>query len=194
MSTRRIPTFYERLDHGARMTITLSGPPGSGTTTLACLLTERLGFRHVNTGQIFRDLALEHGMSLPEFGLYATEHGEVDEELDRRQLEFARQGGIVLEGRLAGHLTHRHKAAAFRIFLEAALELRAERVAVRDCKVLHEARAEMVERARIERARFLDHYQVDIKDMAIYDLVLDSAVAGPEALAEKVLCAYLSTS
>lgn len=174
----------------SRRTITISGPPGSGTTTLAQVLVEHLGLRYVNTGQLFRDLAGEYGMTLQEFGRYASDHREVDDELDRRQLDLARQGGIVLEGRLAGHYTHRFQVDALRVFLSAAPEVRAARIGQRDGHTTAEAASQMTERAVLERARYLEHYHIDIEDTGVYDLVLDSASASPEQLAQEVLRVY----
>ena len=170
----------------AAKTITISGPPGSGTTTVAKLLGARLGLRYVNTGQIFRELAHEHGMSLPEFGHYACEHREVDDELDKRQLEIAHSGSVILEGRLAGHLTERHRVEALRVFIDADPKIRAARIAQRDGQDVAQAFTQMSERATLERQRYLEHYDIDIEDTSIYHLVLDSSAASPQNLAEEI--------
>ena len=49
------------------MKITISGLPGSGTTTVAKLLAERLGYKLISAGDVFRKLAMERGMTLEEF-------------------------------------------------------------------------------------------------------------------------------
>ena len=54
--------------------ITVSGLPGSGTSTACDTLCEKLGWAYVNAGRIFRELAEESGLSLAEFG----ERAEVD--------------------------------------------------------------------------------------------------------------------
>jgi CMP/dCMP kinase len=80
--------------------ITVSGPPGSGTTTTAEHVAARLGIIFLPGGEVFRAMAVERGMSLAAFGAYASEHPEVDVELDGRLGERARAGGVVIESRL----------------------------------------------------------------------------------------------
>ena len=73
-------------------TITISGLPGTGKTTVAKLLEQRLGLRYVYSGEIFRQLAQKHHMSLEEFGKYCESHREIDEELDQYQLDYSTTG------------------------------------------------------------------------------------------------------
>ncbi|PNX46571.1 MAG: cytidylate kinase, partial [Thermoplasmata archaeon M11B2D] len=56
------------------VTITISGLPGTGKTTIARLLEKHLGLRYVYSGEIFRKLAKKHRMSLEEFGRYCESH------------------------------------------------------------------------------------------------------------------------
>ena len=51
-------------------TITISGPPGSGTTTISKLLSKRLKLPHVYAGEIFRKEAEKKGMTLSDFSKY----------------------------------------------------------------------------------------------------------------------------
>ena len=48
--------------------IAVSGLPGSGTTTTSLRLAERLQWRYINAGSIFRSMAAEAGVTLAEFG------------------------------------------------------------------------------------------------------------------------------
>jgi len=168
-------------------TITLSGPPGSGTTTAAKLLAKQTGYEYVNTGEIFRKLAAEYHMSPTQFGAYVCTHPEIDDELDRRQIELARRGQLVLEGRLSGHLSKRNAIAAFCVYLDAPLQVRAARVSRRDSLELELATRDMVERARLEKERYLEHYQIDLDDYSVYDLVIDSSKSSPQEIVRKVL-------
>jgi len=167
--------------------VTVSGLPGSGTSTACRLLQEQLGFRWVNTGQIFREMAKEHGMNLNEFGIYAQNHHEIDEELDRRQLEMARQGEIILEGRLSGQVLKRGGAAGVAVWVDAPEEVRLSRVSFRDGLTVEEARQFTLTREKLERQRYLEIYGIDLCDLSLYDLVLDSSKLDPQAIADAII-------
>ena len=63
--------------------MTISGHPGSGTSTLVNGLCDELNWKMMNGGQIFRDTAASKGMSLEAFGQYCIEDESVDKELDQ---------------------------------------------------------------------------------------------------------------
>jgi CMP/dCMP kinase len=166
--------------------ITVSGPPGSGTTTTAQHVSARLEIALVPGGAVFRAMARERGMSLAEFGLYATDHPEVDVELDARLAERGRVGGVVIESRLAGWIAHNEGLDAVTVFVDCEPRVRAERVAAREGLAVERALADNMERERVERARYLALYGIDIEDTSIYDLVLDSGTLSPSELADRV--------
>jgi predicted cytidylate kinase len=169
--------------------ITVSGPPGSGTTTTAERVAARLEVDLVPGGEVFRAMARERGFSLAEFGRFATEHPEVDLELDVRLAERARRGGVVIESRLAAWIARNEGLVAVTTFMDCAPEVRAERVGGRDGVSLARAMADNAERQRIERDRYLALYGIDIEDLSVYDLVLDSGSLGPDELADRIVAA-----
>jgi CMP/dCMP kinase len=169
--------------------VTVSGPPGSGTTTTGEHVAARLELDLVPGGEVFRAMAVERGMSLPVFGRYATDHPEVDVELDARLALRARAGSVVLESRLAGWIAHNEKLAAVTAWIDCDPEIRARRVAEREGVDVARARADNDERQLVERARYLALYGIDMADLAIYDLVLDSGVLGPDELADQIVAA-----
>jgi CMP/dCMP kinase len=169
--------------------VTVSGPPGSGTTTTGEHVAARLELDLVPGGEVFRAMAVERGMSLPVFGRYATDHPEVDVELDARLALRARAGSVVLESRLAGWIAHNEKLAAVTAWIDCDPEIRARRVAEREGVDVARARADNDERQLVERARYLALYGIDMADLAIYDLVLDSGVLRPDELADQIVAA-----
>ncbi len=87
------------------MRITVSGPPGSGTTSLAKYLVKRHDFSLISAGgEVFRGLAAERNMELAAFGRLAEEDISVDRMIDARQKEIgeARDDIIIEGGRLRG--------------------------------------------------------------------------------------------
>jgi CMP/dCMP kinase len=171
--------------------ITISGLPGSGTSTLSRMLAAHTGWTYLNTGAVFRQLAQEAGVTLPEFGRRAEADADIDRQLDARMLQLAdaAEVGCVLEGRLMGWMAHRHQLPALKVWLDATPTTRVGRVASRDGQDLLRAEVEIEERERSERLRYLLHHDIDLADTSIYDLILDSAQAPPAELQAQALTA-----
>ena len=168
--------------------IAISGPPGTGTTTIAKSLAKKLNMKYANAGMIFRELAREYGMSLMEFQDYALKHPEIDEEIDRRSIELLKAGGYVVEGRLAAHMAVRANISeTLKVYLKASEEARAKRVAKREGIPIEEALKHVKERAKKERDRYLRIYGLDVDDISIYDLVIDTTYLDPETIVEIII-------
>jgi predicted cytidylate kinase len=163
--------------------ITISGLPGSGTTTVSRLVADALELARVPGGEVFRQLAAEAGMSLAEFGVLAQSRPEIDRELDDRLEAHAREGGCVIESRLAGWIATRAGLLAVQVWVECDEQVRAERVAARDGTTPEQALADNAARSDLERARYRAVYEIDLDDRSTYDLVLDSTRTSPEDLA-----------
>ena len=154
------------------MRITISGPPGSGTTSLAKYLGQKHGFRVISAGEMFRSLAQESGMSLADFGKHAESDPAVDKLIDARQKEIAEaEDNLIAEGRLSGWMVSN---ADLRIWLSASINCRTQRISSRDGEAEEEARRLTEERQECERTRYLGYYTIDINDLSVYDLVLSS--------------------
>ena len=57
------------------MVVTIDGPAGAGKSTVARAVAERLGYRHVDTGEMYRELtavALERGVDLDDAAALAA--------------------------------------------------------------------------------------------------------------------------
>ena len=156
------------------MLVTISGPAGSGKSTAAAALAEALAFDHVSGGDIFRELADERGYTTLEFNKLAEEDKQIDLDLDRRLRSIAAErDDVVLESRLSGWLAGDH--ADFRIWLDAPLSVRAERIADREGKAVAETREETAARQGSEADRYEEYYGINITDLTIYDLSVNTA-------------------
>jgi cytidylate kinase len=168
------------------MLITVSGPAGSGKSTLAAGLADALGYEHVSGGDIFRALAEERGVSLVEFNQLAEEDDQIDRDLDRRLRTTARDADdLVLESRLAGWMAGDY--ADLRLWLDAPLDARATRIADREEKPIEQVREETRTRADSEKQRYEDYYDIDIDDLSIYDLSVNTARWSADACLSLVL-------
>lgn len=169
------------------MLITISGVPGSGKTTVAKLLAARLGLPHVYAGDLYRQAARRRGLTLEQFnGLCERDHS-IDRQLDADMAARARQGDVVLEGRLAGYLAAEDGLDALKVWLDASDEVRAQRVAQREDAdwraVLEENRA----RHGSDSKRYKTIYGYDLADTGVYDVVLSTDARTPEALVEELV-------
>jgi CMP/dCMP kinase len=158
---------------GALMRITVSGLPGSGTTSLSRYLAERHEFSMISAGEVFRQLAKENNMELAEFGELAKKDASYDKMIDARQKEIARErDDIIVEGRLSGWMVD---DADLRIWLYAPISCRINRIVFRDqVSDIKTAEHLTLERERCEADRYRTYYSIDISDLSIYHIILNS--------------------
>jgi len=169
------------------MKITISGLPGSGTTTVARLLAEKLGYKLISAGEVFRRLAMERGMTLEELSRYAEDNPEIDLYIDKMQRELAeKEDNVIVEGRLSGWMIK----DAFKVWIYADPEIRYERIAKREGIELSRARVETKRREELERRRYKKFYSIDIDDISIYHIAINSGLFKPEEVVEIILKAF----
>jgi CMP/dCMP kinase len=147
----------------------------------------QLGLAHFDGGTIFRQLAADAGLTLAEFGRRAELRPEIDLEVDRRLAERAKEGGVVLESRLAGWIALNEGLEGLRVWLECREDVRASRVAVRDGLDAEKALETNRTRERSERSRYRSYYGIDLDDLGPYDRVLDSAASAPDELVATIV-------
>jgi len=167
------------LDAG-RLVVTVAGPHGSGRSTQARLIAERYGLRYVSAGALFRERAAELGLSLEEMSRKASEDRDFDVYLDTRTREEARMGGVVIDATLSGWMAD---GADLRLYLACPLGERVSRIAEREGRGVDEVVAETRFRDDCERRRFREFYGVDVDDLSVYDLVVNTALFDAGAVA-----------
>jgi len=168
------------------MRITLGGLPGSGTTTLATILCEKLKLEYLSAGMIFRELALDSGLSLAEFGKIAENDSEFDLMIDRKQKEVAMsKDDILIEGRLSGFMID----ADLKVWIDAPLDVRAKRIVEREGIPLKKATEDIVVREACEHSRYMTYYNIDLRDHHIYDLIINSSKLDPHSITDKIISA-----
>ena len=88
--------------------ITISGHPGSGTSTLVKGICDSKGWTSLNGGDIFRSEAKNRGLSLSEFGDLCANDFSVDKSLDEilKSNMTDMNGPDVMESRLSGWWAH----------------------------------------------------------------------------------------
>ncbi|KYC51727.1 MAG: cytidylate kinase [Candidatus Methanofastidiosum methylothiophilum] len=172
------------------MRITIGGPPGSGKTTVAKLVSIQVGFKHIYTGEIFRTLAKEKGLSLEDFSKLAENDYSIDIEVDKRQKELGQQENIVLEGRMARFMI----IPDFSIWVTAPFDTRVNRLAQRENLPYQEVYKNTKLREESERNRYQKIYNVDIYNLSAYDLVINSAHWNAEGVSQIIVAAIRNRS
>jgi cytidylate kinase len=171
------------------MIITVSGAPGTGTTSLSRSLAAELGLQWINSGEIFRRIAEQKNVTIRELNRLAERGPEIDYLIDDAQKSLATRGdGGIFEGRLSGHLL----AADLKVGLKADIRVRASRIARREAKLLEDAIRETRVREESEARRYKMYYNIDIHDLGIYDLVVDTGRFDESGTLSTVLAAVRS--
>ncbi len=166
--------------------ISLAGDLGSGKSTVAKILVERLGAEYYSTGAIVRSIAEKHGMSVVELNVYMETHPEIDHEIDDGLKELSRsEKFLIIDSRMAWHFTE----GTFKVYLSADPETSALRIMNANrvgehSATLEETVKETKARRDSEKKRYMLQYGVDIKDLMNYSLVVDTTHATPQEIAE----------
>lgn len=136
------------------------------------MIARQFKLRYVSAGQFFRDLAREKGVSLEELSKQAAGSPEIDRLIDERSAAEAARGDVVIEGQLAAWMAK--DKAQIRIYLKAPDEVRIGRIAHRDHEDYEVARAQTLEREKIQRDRYRRYYDVNIDDLSLYNVIVDT--------------------
>jgi len=152
------------------LTITVSGRAGSGKSLGSKSIAKAFNLKHVEAGQILREMAKEQKISLVK--MCKTRGKEVDYEMDRRTLKLAMKGNVVLDGRLTGWVAGNW--ADVKIFYECPLKVTAERVAKREKTTFKKAKERLEDRDKEDRKKYRKLYGIDAFDKSIYDIIINN--------------------
>lgn len=168
------------MHNGAKrgLIITVSGPHGTGKSTYAKALAEALGLRYVCAGELFRDLAKERHLSLEAFSSLAAKDPTMDKMIDDRTNAEARKGGLVIDAQLGAWMIN--GLADVKLLMVAPDEVRFKRIADRDGISLESARKETIAREEIQKERYKKYYGINVDDLSIYDLKIDTSLHSVE--------------
>jgi cytidylate kinase len=181
------------------MIITLSGAPGSGKSTVAEALVKTFNLKRYYMGQIRRNMAKEHGLTLEEFNKLGETEDWTDKKVDDYQKQLGQtEDNFLIEGRTSFFLIPN----SIKIYLDADLKTAAERIfnqiQNKGGNERNEGQPISVEemfeslknRVESDVKRYKKYYNIDILDQAHYDIFLDTTSMTPneviETLAKKI--------
>ena len=154
------------------MRVVISGPPGSGKTTQAKLVAEYFKLRYFSAGRIFREIAIRRGVGVEELSMVASRDPSIDIEVDRRTFEVAREDNIVIDAHLGAWIVS--DLVDVRVYVTAPFTLRVLRIAARDNVPVDRALRETLIREVTQKKRFKEFYGIDIDDLSIFDVVVNT--------------------
>ena len=170
------------------MIITISGIAGSGKSTVAKKLAQKLRYAHYSVGDLMRAMAKERGVSLLELGRLAEKDKAIDVELDERQRALGKKDDFVIDSRLGFHFLKK----SFKVFLQVELAVAAERILKE--RRAHESYADLADsvasikkRIASEDKRYSSYYKVDYQDVFHYDLVVDTTSLTVSQVVERIV-------
>ena len=167
------------------MIITIGGLAGTGTTTAAELLSEKLDIPYISAGSVFREMAAEKGMTVLEFSEFAEGNDDIDKEIDKRQAEKAKSADkLIIEGRLSAYFVEN---ADLRIWLVTPFDVRSKRISEREDKSVEVAKNEIIIREKSEALRYMEIHNIDISNMEIYDLIINTDSFDPQSISEIII-------
>ena len=155
------------------MKITIFGLPGAGKSTVGKALADKLGYVYMSSGNIFREMANNHNMSIYEFDEYARDNPKFDIELDKHVEKFGVENdNFVFESRLAWHFI----PDSFKIKLLCEEDVAFKRISERENISFDEAKSKTVKRSDTISNRYKNIYP-NIKyppEDLVFDLIIDN--------------------
>jgi cytidylate kinase len=104
--------------------ITIGGKPGSGKSSTAKKIAKKLGYIHHSTGEFFREIATERGVTVTELNFQAETDKSIDEAIDNKSKGLNDKLDIVMDSRLAFNFI----PGSFKVYLEIDPEVAAKRM------------------------------------------------------------------
>lgn len=178
--------------------IVLSGLPAAGKTTVAEIISRKLGFKILGGGDILKEMATDRGYKVTGKEWWDTPEGvkfvkeretnpNFDREADKRLAEKIVRGDIVVTSYTAPWITE----AGFKVWLEGSITRRTERMAKRDGTEIGAMKEVIRFRDSENKKLYKNLYNIDYgRDLAPFDLIVDTNEIEPEKVAEIILKKY----
>jgi cytidylate kinase len=168
--------------------VTISGYPGSGTSTLVSGLVNHFNWQSINGGQIFRDEAVKRGLTLPEFGKLCISDESVDEELDEILRQNILGGDVeIIESRLAGWWAYKLEVDSIRIWVEVNEHERANRVIAREGGTIETVLEANAKRLSIDNQRYQNMYGLRPDDPLAYTHIMEASnISAEDVLSQAI--------
>jgi len=156
--------------------VTISGPPGSGTSTLVEKLSSELNWTSLNGGEVFREEAKIRGISVEVLSEIAKSDINIDKSLDDllKDRMNSENSPDIIESRLSGWWASELGLNCFRIWITVSDEERAKRIQNREGGDYEDCLIRSIKRQMDDKERYLKLYDIDLDDLSPYNLIIDA--------------------
>ncbi len=178
--------------------ITIAGRLGSGKSSTANKLAEKLTYQRFSSGDFMRSIAEKHTVTLQELSEMAERDPSIDHEIDTEVKNAGEKNNLVIDSRLAFHwipqsfkvyLYLRPEVAADRILIDA--ENNPNRYSEGYSALTKEAITESITtRLESEKKRYQSLYAIDHTNPDNFDLVIDTEKNNLDEVVEIILEKY----
>lgn len=173
------------------MIITLSGDPGSGKSTVAKILAQRLKLKHYSMGDMRGKMALDLGLTIDELNKRGENESFTDKDVDEYQRTLGKtENNFIVDGRLSFYFIPN----SYKIYLKVDERVAAQRIfsaPKRADEKIYSSIDDVLNttKARIEsdKKRYQKYYGVNYTDVKQYDLVIDTTNNTPEQIADIII-------
>ncbi len=177
--------------------ITICGGLGSGKSSTAKGVARALGYRHFSSGDFFRQVGLDLGLSINETNKRAETDPTIDEMTDQKLRDMRKENKVVIDSRTAYHWI----PESFKVYLKLPPEIAHKRImdSLQEDKTrqksegyssLEEALQKIKDRFESEQQRYRELYKIDNTDMNNFDLVVDTNKNNLKEVVEIILKEY----
>jgi len=168
--------------------VTVSGKVAVGTSTLSKNLTQALGWRYINVGEIQREYDRQHQIAENKQGAASRpdDHEKEIDEMTKKMLKT--EENIIYEAWLAGFMAQ-GISQVFKVLLICSHdEVRVDRVVNRENITVDQAKEWIKQREEENFKKWQKLYgPYNFWDPKYYDLVIDTYSSGPMETVGKVL-------
>ncbi len=168
--------------------IVVSGPPGVGSSSVARIVARHLGIAYFSPGGWIKNaIGGEESIAAKEGwqgGFLANE--DIQLAIDQKQLEIAKQGNVILDGKLSIHVLGAY--ADFKVWLSGSRIVRIQRLARRGTFSFAEAEQLLISREDLELETWKNSLGIDFwSQIRDADMVVDTDNVTPEGVAMVII-------
>ena len=177
------------------MIITVGGQPGSGKTTVAKILAQKLNYKHYSAGDLRSKMALERGLTIDELNKLGETESFTDKDADNYVKELGeKEDNLVFDGWMSWFfvphstkvfLTVDQDEAGRRVFEAVKKDpTRADEIKYESPEAAKKA---LQARSDHSNMRYEKYYGTRFDNPDNFDLVIDTTDIPAEEVAQKVL-------